>query len=147
MRKTHYIRQKFLVEDESASGSGLAKIILQDFDDSQIQTYGTELNLFDLSSRLERKIKISEFDKMIDTEKEFDDFAQELEAGSVLFIEDDRPKIENPIYKVFSRSLFERLAAKLLQRKIECRIYCKGCYGNVSTVFPDSNQSDKHRKR
>lgn len=123
MRKTHYIRQKFLVED--SADIELDKTTLHDFDDSKIQDYETERNLFDFDSRLERKIKISDFDKMVDTEKEFDDFAQKLEADSVLFIENDRPKIENPIYKDFSRSLFERLSANLSKRKIECRIYCK----------------------
>lgn len=123
MRKSHYIRQKFLVEDDDSSDIDLNKITLQDFDDSQIQDYGTECNLFDFDKHLEHKIKISNLDKMVDTQSEFDDFAQKIKVGSVLFIEDDRPKVENPIYKDFSRSLFESLARKLFQKKIECRIY------------------------
>lgn len=51
MRKTHYIRQKFLVEDDS-SDFDLDKITLQDFDDSEIQNYGIERNLFDLNAKL-----------------------------------------------------------------------------------------------
>lgn len=62
---------------------------------------------------------------MIDTENEFDDFAWKLGADSVLFVEDDRPKVENPIYKDFSRLVFKNLAAKLCQKQIECRIFKK----------------------
>lgn len=130
MHRSHYIRQKFLVESDEASGIDLDKIILQNFDDSEIQDFGTGHNLFDLGSRLERKIKISDFDKMIDTQSDFDDFAQKLEEDSILYIENDRTNVENPIYKDFSRSLFEKLSWKLRQRQIECRIYQQNNHHN-----------------
>ena len=121
-QRSEYTYQKFLVES-NASDVNLEELTVDC--PKEIPTYKLEENIFDQNGYF-RKVALSILDSSIDTEKDFDSFIKQIQYVDCIYVEDDRPKSENPIYKAFSQSQKQKLIKKFLDKNI-----------NVNLMYPN----------
>ena len=119
LKKSHYIRQKFLVDEISSSDDAGIQ-----YDESvkleDIQDFSQGRNLFDVDS-FYRKVRMSDFDRTVDTEEDFDSFVNRVKDVDCLYIVNDLPTVDNPIYQEFSTYCMRSLSKRLSERHIHCR--------------------------
>ena len=117
-QRSEYTYQKFLVES-NANDVNLEKLIVEC--QEEIPSYELEENIFDQNGYF-RKVALSTLDLLIDTEKNFEDFFKKIQYVECLYIEDDRPKSENQIYKAFSQSQKQKFIKKFLDKNINLKL-------------------------
>lgn len=117
-QRNEYTYQKFLVES-SANDVNLEKLTVECLE--EIPSYELEENIFDQNGYF-RKVALGTLDLLIDTEKDFENFFKKIQYVDRLYIEDDRPQSENPIYKAFSQSQKQKLIKKFLDKNINVNL-------------------------
>lgn len=117
-QRSEYTYQKFLVES-NANDVNLEELTVDG--PKGIPSYELEENIFDQNGYF-RKVALSTLDLLIDTEKDFENFFKRIQCVDRLYIEDDRPQSENPIYKAFSQSQKQKLIKKFLDKNINVKL-------------------------
>lgn len=103
IRKEHYTKQKFIVEQKFY-------ITVEDYfynsEQILIQDFRQERNLFD-NEHFYRKVNLSYLDEKIDSLNDFEKFVNLCKNFDILFLEDDRPKNNNLVYKNFENFILK----------------------------------------
>lgn len=117
-QRTEYAFQKFILESD-ATNVEFEKITIDNAED--VPDCGLEYNIFDFNGYF-RKIALSTLDSRIDTEKDFNNFLNKIKDIDCLYIADDRPESENPIYQAFSLSHKQKLVRIFLDKNIKVKM-------------------------
>jgi len=117
----NYIYQKFLTITDTSD------VRLEDYGISEnemlfLQDCTVTRNLFDDEKELTRKINLSVLDENIDTEEDFNLFLATIEEVKTLYIFDDRPNNQNPIYKEYSDEILKAFIVWFEKHGITCKV-------------------------
>lgn len=117
----NYIYQKFLTLTDTSGVS------LEDYKISRkeiyfLPDYTVSKELFDESDLLQRTVRISELDEIIDTESDFLLLCSKMENIKNLILLDDRPKNQNKIYNAYAEEILKAYIMQFEGHGIECKI-------------------------
>lgn len=117
-----YIYQKFLLQCEY-EGISLEPLYDTGIDVLKVQYINQEYNILDTGGLYMRKVQVSDLDRMVDGEYEWQQFTEKVQGLDALILVIAPSKYPNPIVGRYREATIKAYVYRLLQSGVRCILY------------------------